>query len=115
MKHYSSYGNNETESKKINEYIKLMINIFIFQEELKNKINKTLSQSNTNNYFCIRKKWVDEFKDLFDYNKFLSDINKGNILDIIKEYKSNNNDYNKLLEDIMKLLTDDFINKCIEI
>ena len=115
MKHNSSYGNNETESKKINEYIKLMINIFIFQEELKNKINKTLSQSNKNNYFCIRKKWVNEFKDLFYYNKFLSDINKGNILDIIKEYKSNNNDYNKLLEDIMKLLTDDFINKCNEI
>ena len=67
-----------------------------------------------NNYFCIRKKWIDKLKALFDYNKFKSDIGKGSLLDIIKEYKSKNN-YNKFLEEIMKLLSKDFIDKINEI
>ena len=100
---------NENENRKINPYIELMINIYLFQEDLKNKINKTLSQSFEGNNFCIRKKLLDKFKSLFDYKKFISYIKKGNILQIQKDFQTKK-DVDKFLDDIIKLCPDDFIN-----
>ena len=58
----SSNQNNKTENNGINPFIEIMINIYIFKDEMKTKINKLLSQSMENKYYCIRKKWVDKFK-----------------------------------------------------
>ena len=97
------------ENKKINPYIELMINIYLFKEDMKNKINKSLSQSIEENNFIIRKKWLDKYKSLFDYQNFKSYIDKGNIFQIKNEFNLKK-DINKFLGDIIKLCPKDYIN-----
>ena len=109
-----SLQKNENIYKKINPYIELMINIYMFKEDYTKKITNTLSQSNEETNFCIRKKWLDKFKTHFDYNKFNSIIKEGDIYKIIKEYNYNNN-YNKFLEDLMQLCPNYFTNKINEL
>ena len=86
----------------------------MFKEDYTKKITNTLSQSNEETNFCIRKKWLDKFKTHFDYNKFNSIIKEGDIYKIIKEYNYNNN-YNKFLEDLMQLCPNYFTNKINEL
>ena len=95
----------------INPYIELMINIYLFKEELKNKINKNLKEAFEERYYIINKKWVDDFKELFDYdNKFLNYLKQGNINEIINKHNPNEL-YDEFLYEIIKLFNDDYINE----
>ena len=46
-----------------NKYIELMINIYLLEEELKNKIIRKLENTNEENYIIISKKWMEKLKE----------------------------------------------------
>ena len=98
---------NEQIDKEINPYIELMINIYLFKEELKKKIAKDMKNTLEEKYFIIKKEWIDTFKQIFDYdNKFLKYINQANINNIKQIFNPNDN-YEGFLSEIMKIFTDD--------
>ena len=99
------------ETKEINPYIELLINIYLFKEELKTKIKRDLKNTYEEKYYIINKKWMDNLKQLFDYdNKFLNYLNSGNIKDIINKYNPNDK-YIEFLSEIIKLFNDDYIKE----
>ena len=99
------------ETKEINPYIELLINIYLFKEELKTKIKRDLKKTYEEKYYIINKKWMDNLKQLFDYdNKFLNYLNSGNIKDIINKYNPNDK-YIEFLSEIIKLFNDDYIKE----
>ena len=99
------------ERNEINPYIELLINIYLFKEELKIKIKRDLKYTYEEKYYIINKKWMDNLKQLFDYdNKFLNYLNSGNIKDIINKYNPNDK-YIEFLSEIIKLFNDDYIKE----
>ena len=96
---------------EIYPYIELMLNIYILNnDELIIKVNRNMTQTFEENYFIIRKKWMDKFKQYFDYNKFTSYIKMGNIKDIKNRYLNKNYNSDEIEKDIMELLPNDYIN-----
>ena len=92
-------------------YIKLFLEIYIFRENMKNRINQNLINSKKENYYIIKKKWMNVFMEYLKYNEFIEYIKKGNINDIINKYRNNNSQF--LLE-INKLLPNDYLKKIKE-
>ena len=92
--------------EEINPIIELMINIYLFKDELKNKIKRNLINTFEEKNYIISKEWMDNFKEIFDYEYFLHELNsKG----IIKKYKQNNNN-DKFLSEIISCIPEKFIN-----
>ena len=107
----SELNEKKEEKKEINPYIELLINIYLFKEELKTKIKRDLKNTYEEKYYIINKKWMDNLKQLFDYdNKFLNYLNSGNIKDIINKYNPNDK-YIEFLSEIIKLFNDDYIKE----
>ena len=44
--------------KEIDPYIELMLNIYLFKEELKNKVKRSLKDSFEEKFYIIEKKWM---------------------------------------------------------
>ena len=58
-----------------------LLKIYFFQKELKEKISiphNTLKNNEDNIIYLIEKKTIDKYKDYFQYNKLLSDLEKNN-------------------------------------
>ena len=92
--------------EEINPIIELMINIYLFKDELKNKIKRNLINTFEEKNYIISKEWMDNFKEIFDYEYFLHELNyKG----IIKKYKQNNKN-DKFLSEIISCIPEKFIN-----
>jgi len=112
------------ESKDINQYefyIKILFQIYCFQKEIDEKNNSDYetpknSQSSEYSIFYIKKSVMKKYKKLFDYETFISIIEKSNILDMLKDngYLSYKNSYNEIvLKDLFKYLDNfpNYINK----
>ena len=95
----------EKEKGKINIFIELMVNIFLFQEKLKNMINGSLFHSNKRKELIIKKEWIDKLKHYFDYDKYF-----GQMKYIIKKLDVYNN-YNELILKINNLLPKNYLNQ----
>ena len=98
--------NNET-AKQIDIYIELMINIYLFKEELKNKINRNLVNTHEETYYIITQKWMNKLKQFLDYDKFVKYLELGNYKKIIDKYNLINN-YNKFISEIIDLFPQDY-------
>ena len=93
-----------------------MLNIYILNnDELISKLKRNMTMTFEEDYFIIRKKWMDKFKQYFDYNKFTSYITMGNIKDIKDRYLNKNYNSDEIEKDIMKLLPNDYINNIDQI
>jgi len=114
--HENKYNKNDNENYKnflnkdqtIIQIIEIMINIYLSQEEIKNKVKQNLTLANDEECYIIRKKWMDKFKYYFDYNKFLNYIYIGNQIDTIKKNKTKKN-LTELSSEIMKIFPDDYL------
>ena len=91
----------------IQKHIELFMEFYLFYAEMNKKINQSLFISKRENYYIIKKKWTNKFSEYFEYNKFIENINKGNINGIIDKYKADNN-YSNFLIQLMKLLPYDY-------
>ena len=99
-------GNNET-TKQIDLYIELMINIYLFKEELKNKINQNLVNTHEESYYIIRQKWMEKLKHFLDYDRFVKYLELGKYKKIIDKYNPINN-YNEFISGIINLFPPDY-------
>ena len=59
----------ENKKKEINPYIELMINIYLFEDEIKKKVNGNLKNTKGEFFYLLKKKWMDKLKQTFDYEK----------------------------------------------
>ena len=86
--------NNKTLEKYKN--LAFLIKFYCFQEELKNKINKTQKESKSYTVFFLKKNTMFTYKKLFDYSK-LSIILQDKKKDILKDIKDKEGiNYDKL-------------------
>ena len=105
--------NNKTLEKYKN--LAFLIKFYCFQEELKNKINKTQKESKSYTIYFLKKKTMDIFQKLFEYSnlcKILQDKKK----DILKDIKDKEGiNYDKLndsiLSKIIEKLPKDYLTK----
>ena len=83
--------------KEINLIILLMINIHLFKDELKSKVNRNLINTFKENFYIIAKEWIDNFNRIFHCDdKLFQYLNSGTVKDDIKKYKQNNNNKESL-------------------
>ena len=94
----------------INPYIELMINIYLFEKDLKYKVSRSIINTNKEFYYITSPKWMEKLKVCLDYDKFLKVLISGNIEDIINKTNPQNN-YNEFLSEVMKLITNVYINE----
>ena len=95
----------DSTQKYIQKYIELFYQIYLFYEEINNKINSSLINSKLEQYYIINNKWMNKFLAYFEYSKFMEYMKKGNTIEITKKYKNNNIQY---LVEIMNLLPNDY-------
>jgi len=108
-------GKNNRHIQKMNPYIELMINIYIFQEDLNERLKRNLTQSNDESRYIINKKWMTKFKSYFGYDNFLNYIKTTeNINKTTKKHKSTDNN-NEFAMEIIKLIPTGFLNNINEI
>ena len=105
--------NNETLEKYKN--LEFLIKFYCFQEELKNRINKTQKESKSYTVFFLKKNTMFTYKKLFDYSK-LSIILQDKKKDILKDIKDKEGiNYDKLndsiLSKIIEKLPKDYLTK----
>ena len=100
------------EIKEINPYIELMLNIYLFKDELNNKIKRNLIGTYEEKYYILQKNWMKKLKTVLEYDKFFSylELEKIKIKDIIDKYKQKNN-YNEFISEIMNLISDSYKNE----
>ena len=102
----NNQSNNESK-KESNYCIELMINIYLFKIELKNKIKRNIKESSEEKKYIIKKSWMEHFKKIFDYNnKFVNYIKSKKIDDIIKK---NNPSVNYNISEAINLFPEDYI------
>ena len=105
--------NNKTLEKYKN--LAFLIKFYCFQEEFKNKINKTQKESKSYTIYFLKKKTMEIFQKLFEYSK-LSIILQDKKKDILKDIKDKEGiNYDKLndsiLSKIIEKLPKDYITK----
>ena len=102
-------GNFQTK-KPINPYVELIINIYLFKEELKNKINKKMKDKHEEKYYIIRKKWMDKLKQALSYDdKLKKYLESGDFKNIINKYNPKEK-YDEFISEVMNLLSEDYLN-----
>ena len=76
-------ANKELESKENNKYInsKILINIFCFQEFIYQRIKKPQKENKNlkimkEGIIFLKKKFMQKYKDLFNYKKLIKEIKK---------------------------------------
>ena len=95
--------------KEINLIILLMINIHLFKDELKSKVNRNLINTFEEKFYIIAKEWIDNINRIFHCDdKLFQYLNSGTVKDDIKKYKQNNNN-KESLSGIMNSFPVDYI------
>ena len=98
-------NNDNTKEENIKNYIKIILEFYNFNENIFNKAKRFITLTptiNTEEFFLVNKKWIDEFNYIFSYDEILT------TLDNNKEYLENNNAvniiFNKIGEKLKKYL-----------
>ena len=86
--------------KDLQKYIELLVQIYIFYENIKKKINQSLINSQRENYYIIREKWMNKFSIIFGYPNFVDYLRKKNINELTNDIDS----------EIIKLLPNEYID-----
>ena len=91
-----------------------MLNIYLFKDELNNKMKRNLIDTYEEKYYILQKNWMKKLKTVLEYDKFFSYLElekiKIKIKDIIDKYKQKNN-YNEFISEIMNLISDSYKNE----
>ena len=97
------------------KYLAFLIKFYCFQEELKNRINKTQKESKLYIVYFIKKSTMAIFKKHFDYSKLSTILQdkKKNILKDIKDKEEINYDKlnDSILTNIIEKLPKDYLAK----
>ena len=104
--------NNESNKKsnKYKQYLKMLIMFYINNEKFKKRSKKKIidiEKKDDYDFFLVNKKWIDEFKYLFNYNEMLKVLEK-NHEEIMKEKSDNIKE--PIIEKIANELPDNIIN-----
>ena len=79
-------GNNIVYSVK-ESYIRILLKIYYFQEELNNNINKSIDDNKNIKIGLIQKDWIKQFKFFFEYD-YLKGLIKSNEMNKANNYSS---------------------------
>ena len=80
---------NNSNSRHTNKYYELLINLYLFQTEIKDKINKPINKlAKSEEYILVNGKWMEQLLKFIEYENFVKDLEKNNIDDIIIQYKN---------------------------
>ena len=105
--------NNKTLEKYKN--LAFLIKFYFFQEELKNRINKTQKESKSYTIYFLKKNTMVTYKKLFEYLKLsiILQDKKKNILKDIKDKEEINYDKlnDSILSNIIEKLPRDYLSK----
>ena len=100
---YNKYENNELQKKdlelfdKSKKSIKILIFIYLFEKDIEKKIKNSINSMNGEEYkkfiiedigYLINIDWMNNFKNIYLYDKIYDYLNKKNSLEIINDYKS---------------------------
>ena len=89
------------------KHLNQLLRIYFFQKELKEQISiphKIPKNYEENNIYLIDKNTINKYKDYFNYNELLKDLENNN-----KTKNINYNNYASTLE--MSVIKEDYINK----
>ena len=115
---YNNYESNELQKKylelfdKSKKSIKILIFIYLFEKDIEKKIKNSLNPMNGEEYkqfivedkgYLINTDWMNNFKNIYLYDKIYDYLNKKSSLEIINNYK------NYILEIFMNYKTE-FLN-----
>ena len=100
---YNNYKDNKLTKKDIDIFIiikkriKILIFIYLFEKDIEKKIKNSINSMNGEEYkkfiieevgFLINTDWMNNFKNIYLYDKIYDYLNKKNSLKIINDYKS---------------------------
>ena len=94
--------------KTNNKYIELMINIYLFQIEIKNKINNSINKNlNPEKYNLVNGKWIKELLIFLEFDNFNEIIKKNDIYNILIQNKNQNDN---LFDKIISFFPSNYMN-----
>ena len=103
--------------KERKKYIEFLLNIYLHNKELNNKLSHPLKGSIGELYFTINNEWLNFILEIFEYEKkFLEYIKNENEKNIINQnYSKKENKFDeKFLDEIMNIFPNDYLERINE-